>query len=204
MDGYSARGNTIFCTFATVMGTCAVLNHLSTWLPMERFDVKPVANININKVHDLTLNTYLNMEQSILSFNLTHDLSSEFHWNMNQLFLYVVATYNDTSSNRRNEVTIWDRIVRSTEDANFKKKAVMVEYPLRDQFRELRSQKVHLHLRYRTMPIVGIMYEKEVASSSFQIPGEYFRDGMQAQLEEAKKKEQQKAKKLGWEDWQYR
>lgn len=34
---------------------------------------------------------------------MSHNLSTEFHWNMNQLFLYVVATYNDTTSNMRNE-----------------------------------------------------------------------------------------------------
>mmetsp|Transcript_96572 Transcript_96572/g.171695 ORF Transcript_96572/g.171695 Transcript_96572/m.171695 type:complete len:205 (+) Transcript_96572:69-683(+) len=204
MDSYSTRGNSIFCTFVTVLGTCAVLNHLTTFLPMERFETKPQATIELNKVHQMTLNTYLNQEESIFSFDLKYDLSTEFHWNMNQLFLYVVASYNDTTTNQRNEVTVWDKIVRNKEDAVFKKKNVLVEYPLRDEKRELKNRKVRLHLRYRTMPITGVMWEKEVARSSFQIPGEYFRDASAATREEAAKKEKKKAAQMGLEDWQYR
>lgn len=170
----TVRMNTIFCSFVTVLGSAATLNHLTTWLP--QFRASPMAEVSLNKVHDLTVNTYLNMEQSTLSFNVSHDLSSEFNWNMNQLFVYVVASYNDTS-NKRNEVTIWDRIVTNKEEAVFSWKSLMVEYPLRDQFRELRGKNINLHLRYRTMPITGLMYPKEVASCSFQAPKEHFRDG---------------------------
>eukprot|EP00930_Biecheleria_cincta_P051870 TRINITY_DN3707_c0_g1_i1.p1 TRINITY_DN3707_c0_g1~~TRINITY_DN3707_c0_g1_i1.p1 ORF type:complete len:205 (-),score=35.94 TRINITY_DN3707_c0_g1_i1:49-663(-) len=204
MDSYSARANSIFCTFVTVLGTTAVLNHLSVNLPMDRFEVTPTAKIGMNKIHDLTLNTYLNQEQSLLSFNLSYDLSTEFHWNMNQLFLYIVASYNDTNSNKRNEVVIWDKIIRSRETAKLEQRGAMLEYPLRDQFRELRSRKVRLHLRYRTMPITGIMYEKEVAEVTFQTPGEYFRDPSAAQKEEDMKKQRKRNEKKGLEDWEYR
>eukprot|EP00434_Breviolum_minutum_P022254 symbB.v1.2.019639.t1/scaffold1617.1/size109270/3 len=169
MDTYSSRANTIFCTFCTVLGTTAVLNHLSTFLPMDQFDVHTSGALQLNKVHDLVPNSHFNSDQSVLSFHLNHNLAEEFHWNMNQLFLYVVATYNDTESNKRNEVTIYDKIIRSPEAAKFKQKNVMIEYPLRDQVRELRDRKVRLHARYRTMPIVGLMHEKEVASVDIQV-----------------------------------
>eukprot|EP00913_Durusdinium_trenchii_P019428 g18266.t1 len=168
MDTYSARANTIFCTFCTVLGTTAVLNHLTTFLPMDRFNVQTSGTVQLNKVHDLIPNSHLNSDQSVLSFHLSHNLSTEFHWNMNQLFLYVVATYNDTEANKRNEVTIYDKIIRSPEAALYKQKNLMIEYPLRDQVRELRGEKVRLHVRYRTMPIVGLMHEKEVATVDFE------------------------------------
>mmetsp|Transcript_21256 Transcript_21256/g.33943 ORF Transcript_21256/g.33943 Transcript_21256/m.33943 type:complete len:193 (-) Transcript_21256:8-586(-) len=175
MDSYSARANTIFCSFVTVLGTASFLNHATTWMP--QFDASPQATISLNKVHDLTVNTYLQMDQSILSFNMEADFTSEFNWNQNQLFVYLVATYNNTETNKRNEVTIWDKIVTSKEDAKWTIEKGMVEYPLRDQLKDLRGRKIRLHLRYRTMPLTGVMYEKEVARTSFKSAGEYFRDG---------------------------
>mmetsp|Transcript_61053 Transcript_61053/g.145464 ORF Transcript_61053/g.145464 Transcript_61053/m.145464 type:complete len:182 (-) Transcript_61053:103-648(-) len=173
MESYSARSNTLFCTFVTVLGTTACLNHLTVLL-LPSFAASPTGAVEVEKVHDLTMNQMLQMDQCTLSFNLDHNLTSEFNWNMNQLFVYVVATYNDTT-NRRNEVTVWDRIVRSKDDALLSARKLRVEYPLRDQYKELRGKDVRLHLRYRTMPITGFMYPKEIASSDFQAPDKYFR-----------------------------
>merc|ERR1712187_109907 len=161
-------------TFVTELGSMSVMNHLTTWLP--QFAASPTASIDLNKVHDLTINTYLNMDQATLSFNVSHDLSSEFNWNMNQLFVYMAASYNDTS-NKHNEVTLWDRIVRNREDAVFTANAQMVKYQLRDQYQELRGRDLRLHLRYRTMPITGLMYTKEVGSAPFKASSDYSRDG---------------------------
>lgn len=180
------------------------MNHLSTFLPMKQFDVQTSGTVKMHKIHDLIPNSHHACDQSVLSFNISHQLASEFHWNMNQLFVYLVATYNDTASNMRNEVTLWDRIVRSTDAASFKQRSVKIEYPLKDQHKELRSHKVRLHLRYRTMPVVGLMHEKEVAVDNFQMPGEYFRDGTQEAREEAVKKEKRKAREMKLEGWQMR
>merc|ERR1719326_2725040 len=173
MDTYSARGNTIFCTFVTVMGTMAGLNHMTSYMP--HFQATPTGTVELNKVHDLTVNTYLNMDQSTLSFDLNHNLTSEFHWNMNQLFVYLVASYN-SSSNVRNEVTLWDRIVSNEDEAMLAARQLMVEYPMRDQHREMRGRNIRLHVRYRTMPITGIMYQKELATVDFKAADDYFRD----------------------------
>merc|ERR1712083_683390 len=115
----------------------AALNHV-TVVALPQFTPDPLAKVALNKIHDLTVNTYLQMDQCMLSFNVSHDLSSEFNWNMNQLFVYLVASYNDTS-NKHNEVILWDRIVRDPEQALFKKKTQMVKYQLRDQYQELRG-----------------------------------------------------------------
>eukprot|EP00928_Gymnodinium_smaydae_P074301 TRINITY_DN57363_c0_g1_i1.p1 TRINITY_DN57363_c0_g1~~TRINITY_DN57363_c0_g1_i1.p1 ORF type:complete len:202 (+),score=60.75 TRINITY_DN57363_c0_g1_i1:99-704(+) len=192
MDSYSARANTIFCTFATVLGTAAFCNHMSSKLP--NMQATPVATVKLNTVHDLTVNTYLGMDQSMFSFDYEHDLSTEFHWNMNMLFMYLVASYNDTS-NVRNEVTIWDAIVADPVEAVAKREKMMVEYPLRDQFRELRGRKLDLQLRYRTMPITGVMGHKIVASSIFEVPKEYFRDESASESEPKKRRRQRDQKK---------
>merc|ERR1719424_2162262 len=151
----------------------AALNHMTSYLPA--FQAHVTSSVSVNKVHDLTINTYLDMDQSTLSFDLNHDLTSEFHWNMNQLFVYLVASYNSTS-NVRNEVTLWDRIVSNEEEAMLTARQLMVEYPMRDQHRELRGRNIRLHIRYRTMPIIGMMNIKELATADFKAADDYFRD----------------------------
>merc|ERR1719213_778569 len=107
---------------------------------------------------------------------------------MNQLFVYLVASYEDTS-NVRNEVTLWDSVVVGVEEAKFSARQLMVEYPLRDQYRELRGRNISLHLKYRTMPITGIMYMKEAATSSFMQAKEYYRDEHKVEKEKRRKKQ---------------
>lgn len=185
MDSYSNRGNTIFCTFVTVLGTFAALNHVTSYFPGAQAD--PKATLTSGVLSDLTVNGFLGADQATLSFNLEHDLSTEFNWNMNQLFVYLVASYNSTAS-KRNEVTLWDRVVTSKEQAVLSAKDLQVKYPLRDKGRELRGASIRLHLRYRTMPITGIMYTKEVATADFEMPAEYFRDPSKEAAEKTKKK----------------
>jgi len=173
MDSYSARANSIFCTFVTVLGTCAFLNHVTTWLPA--LQTTTTGTIKLDKVWDLTPNNHYNADQCTLSFDAEMDFESEFHWNMHQLFVYVVASYNETT-NKRNEVTIWDAIVQKDNYHRFRTKdKEMVEYLLRDQYKELRGRDVRLHLRYRTMPIVGQMYLKEISTWDFKVPDDYVR-----------------------------
>merc|ERR1719498_1112602 len=150
----------------------AGLNHLTSYLP--QFQPSPSGSIKLNKVHSLMENSYLKMDEMSLSFDLNANLTSEFHWNMNQLFVYIVASYNSTS-NVRNEVTIWDDIVTSVDEA-YKVGEQMVEYNLRDQFKEFLDRNIRLHVRYRTMPITGIMYTKEIATFDFESGSKRFRD----------------------------
>lgn len=45
------------------------------------------------------------------------DLSPLFNWNTKQLFVYLQAEYSDAQG-VKNEVVIWDKIIRTKEDAN--------------------------------------------------------------------------------------
>ena len=45
------------------------------------------------------------------------DLTPLFNWNTKQLFLYLQAEYEDAKGTK-NEVVIWDRIVRTKDAAN--------------------------------------------------------------------------------------
>nr|VWP02495.1 D-xylose-proton symporter [Ganoderma boninense] len=53
---------------------------------------------------------------SVLTQSLFQDLTPLFNWNTKQLFLYVAAEY-ENKQGTKNDVVIWDRIVRRKEDA---------------------------------------------------------------------------------------
>ena len=63
----------------------------------------------MTKIYDMTINAYLDGDQSNIGFDLEADFREMFHWNMNQLFVYVTASF-ETEKNKRNEITIWDQV----------------------------------------------------------------------------------------------
>lgn len=70
------------------------------------------AHFNVSAGEPLTLITPLLLTPLSLV-----DLTPLFNWNTKQLFLYVQAEYLDAKG-VKNEVVIWDKIVRSKEQAN--------------------------------------------------------------------------------------
>ena len=59
----------------------------------------------------------MNRLTNLVEFNLSldADFSRLFHWNTKQLFLYLVLEY-ETPNYERNQIVVWDRIVRRTGD----------------------------------------------------------------------------------------
>mmetsp|Transcript_76998 Transcript_76998/g.121581 ORF Transcript_76998/g.121581 Transcript_76998/m.121581 type:complete len:196 (+) Transcript_76998:78-665(+) len=181
MDSYSARGNTIFCTFVTVLGTFGALNHCTSYLPA--FQPKTEGTLKVNEMTRLTKNSHFGFDQAEVTFDINYNLSEEFHWNSKQLFVYLVAVYK-TDKHKRNEVTLWDCIVSrdQKEDEGCVKelqaRALKAEYLFSDPSKELRDNNYHLEIRYRTMPIIGIMHTKELCKSDEEhIKAEYFQPG---------------------------
>jgi len=168
MDTYANRANTVFCTFVGSLFVAAVANHLTSYIS----PASPTCSIDLTNVFDLTVNSYLKADQANVGFSLQTDLSSAFQWNTKQLFVYVVASYQ-TQKNSRNEVVLWDDIIVGKEDAK-RITSEVNEYPLRDQFRLLKSRNVTVAFHYRYMPIVGFMREVFVNKTSFITPAEYF------------------------------
>ena len=105
MDSYPTRWNTIFCNFITCLGGCAFLCHVTSYF----YEPKVTASIEMTKIYDMTINAYLDGDQSNIGFDLEADFREMFHWNMNQLFVYVTASF-ETEKNKRNEITIWDQV----------------------------------------------------------------------------------------------
>ncbi len=105
-------------------------------------------------------------------------MNPAFHWNVKQLFVYVVASYS-TSTNPKNQVVLWDRIIENTDDYDARvldESNVYVKYGLVDQGAELRGKEIELSLMWDHMPLTGALYmggQEEGTASKFVLPSEY-------------------------------
>ncbi|KAF8893429.1 signal peptidase 22kDa subunit [Infundibulicybe gibba] len=112
-----------------------------------------------------------NQELAFVNFNVSAVnilfmyLTPLFNWNTKQLFLYLEAEYTNTQG-VKNEVVIWDRIVRRKEDA-----IINVVGKNKYMFRELSSSfknmpPAHYSLKYNLMPHVGALVYGEAGRTS--------------------------------------
>lgn len=138
--------------------------------------VTVVSRLQLNTLR--SLKSHSGVDRALLSFDIHADLRPAFHWNIKQLFVYVVASYS-TSSNPKNQVVLWDKIVEATDPDEakvIKEDNVFVKYALVDQADELRGKDVTLSLMWDHMPITGTLYmgeQDESTASSFNLPAEY-------------------------------
>jgi signal peptidase complex subunit 3 len=173
MDSYSNRTSSIFTTFTTVLFTFATLNHLTYYF----HPTSPTATVRVSREHNLVFSEFknYNAEQVKFDLDISVDLRTEYSWNVNQLYLFVVASY-ETAKNTRNEVVVFDKILREKKDYKFDLKQQKVKYLLRDEFKNtLAGKKVTLAVKYQVMPVFGVMQMKEIqkASSELVVPKEY-------------------------------
>jgi len=109
-----------------------------------------------------------NHDMAVVQFNISTDLSPLFNWNTKQLFIYLAAEYNNTQG-VKNEVVIWDRIVRRKEDA-----AVSVvgrnKYLLRESSSFKGVTPAYYTLKYNVMPYVGFLTYGETGRTLQSVP----------------------------------
>ncbi|DAZ94934.1 TPA: hypothetical protein N0F65_012651 [Lagenidium giganteum] len=163
------RANAVF--FASLM-SLAIMCGLTTLTTFGHEAHPVVSQLEVTQVHSLR-NYRDRTDRATLSFNLDADLSSVFNWNVKQLFVYVVAEYV-TKSNAKNEVVIWDKIVRSKEDAAaISATEEGVKYFLADQYDQLRGANVSLRLEWDVMPVCGQLFIHSQGRTSFVLPDKY-------------------------------
>lgn len=110
------------------------------------------------------------------------DFSPLFHWNTKQLFVYVVLEYTTDEfvsclfffvafygRKIRNEIVIWDRIIRRTDSHVLALKNIKNKYPITDITGKLRGRWVNLKVCWNTVPNVGVLFDTSNGSQSFQM-----------------------------------
>jgi len=167
MHNFWVRLNAVIFFALTVLLALATLCSFSTYFHTATPIVK---TLQLNTLK--SLRNHGGADRALLSFNIDADLSPAFHWNLKQLFVFVVAEY-ESSTNPLNQVIIWDKIIKSPEEARLKSSNEFVKYALIDQGAELRNKNISLRLMWDHMPITGRLYVGDERKSSFVLPNKY-------------------------------
>lgn len=97
-----------------------------------------------------------------VDFDLETDLTKLFNWNTKQIFIYLTAEYNNTKNNVINEVTFWDKIITSVDDANLDLKKVKSKYSVWDPSENLSGKDLRFKLNWNIQPWVGPLIFGEI------------------------------------------
>lgn len=84
-----------------------------------------------------------------------------------------LAAEYETKINKVNQVSIWDRVVESKEDAILKLPHVRNKYKLVDQGSHLRGLAMNLTLEWNVMPVTGSVSVGRRTFTGFTLPTEY-------------------------------
>ena len=71
-----------------------------------------------------------------------------------------------------NDVTLWDRILLTKDDAEFHLQS-QSEYPLREAIGDLKGQQVELRVQWQIVPIAGIIRDFSMPLFNISLPAEY-------------------------------
>ena len=170
MDSYNNRVSTLFTAFTTALFVVATLNHFTSYF----YQPAPVGTITPTGWIEYSNYKSYDSDQVKFEFDLAVDLRSEYNWNVNQIYVFVVATY-ETDKNTKNEVVIYDRILKTLKDFKFTFKEIKNKYMLRDEFKgTLAGRTIELKIRYQLMPIFGFLRIKELpVTGKITVPKEY-------------------------------
>ncbi|KAG9448962.1 hypothetical protein H6P81_008927 [Aristolochia fimbriata] len=114
----------------------------------------------------------LNRDDEVtLTMNISMDLQSTFTWNTKQVFVFLAAEY-ETPKNSFNQISLWDHIILSKEQAKIEMQIVN-KYPFVDQGSNLRGKKVKLVLHWHVMPKTCGMIQDSLFLSDFDLPQAY-------------------------------
>ncbi|KAG7085766.1 hypothetical protein E1B28_003307 [Marasmius oreades] len=162
MHSIFSRINNVSALFSSCMMGLLVAISLSSFL----LTAEPKGHLAISsvKVYPSKAPRYprRKQEMAFVNFNVTADLTPLFNWNTKQLFVSLEAEYENTQG-VKNEIVIWDRIVRSKDDA-FIRIVGKNKYAFREissTFKKIPS--AHYALKYNVMPYVGLLTYGEAA-----------------------------------------
>ncbi|KAJ2961718.1 hypothetical protein NQZ79_g3025 [Umbelopsis isabellina] len=177
MYNLSQRANTAFSLASTVLfsilGLVAAISFLTGYGSPSSANVQ-VKNIRVVQsrygpdYYDYGRKT---SEFGVIKFDLDADLSDLFNWNTKQLFVSVVAEY-ETKTHNKNQVVIWDKIIRNKESAKLSLRNVPNKYALIDFSQKWRKQQAQLSLHWDVTPWVGTfqMGSSNTSTAMFTFP----------------------------------
>ncbi|KOS15613.1 spc3-signal peptidase subunit [Malassezia pachydermatis] len=151
------RANLISAFALSVLSVVLALVAL-TGLQVER----PVFSIDVKDVDIVYGRARYHADRRIQSylettFDLDMDLEPLFNWNTKQVFLSLTASYKSPKRGT-NDVVIWDKIVRPTDQTSMILHDVHHKYGLREYTKSFANiTSMDFRLEYNVMPYVGFL-----------------------------------------------
>ncbi|PWY99858.1 signal peptidase 22 kDa subunit [Testicularia cyperi] len=171
MHSTLSRLNAVTALATTVILALVVLIDFSSYTSH-----KPSGSVVINQLEVIRAKAAWHRDRNVqefvqTSFNVDADLSPLFTWNTKQVFVSLAAEY-ESSNHIKNQVVIWDKIVRSKDDAHVVLNSLKNKYGFREVGRSFKNiENATFVLKYNVMPKVGMLhYGDEHTTGSIAIP----------------------------------
>jgi len=174
MNTFLSRANAIFAFTLSVLAALTFACFLSTLFLDYRTDVAiKTGRVLVKHVSDYAVSKDKN-DLGFITFDITADLRPLFNWNTKQLFVYLTAEYT-TTTNKLNQVVLWDKIILRGEDAVLNLKDFNTKYYFWDDGSELKGhENVTLYLSWNVIPNAGSLpFIEGLGLYSFKFPNEY-------------------------------
>ena len=114
------------------------------------------------------------VEEAVIAFDLHADLRSCFSWNTKQLFVYVQVSFLSAGGSDSNSIVVWDKVLRSRDDALLDMKRTRNEYRLYDRDgASIKGNTVNVTVSWNVMPKVGKLYHDSRTFPGIKMPNEY-------------------------------
>ncbi|PKI64919.1 signal peptidase complex subunit 3B-like [Punica granatum] len=166
MHSFGYRLNVLLTQAVTLLALMCVIASLSDTLNVP----SPSADVRVLHINWLHKQRNGNDEVS-LTMNISADLRSTFTWNTKQVFVFLAAEY-ETEKNHLNQISLWDAIIPSKEQAKFSYHTIN-KYRFTDQGNNLRGQEYNLTLHWHVMPKTGKMFSDKVITTGYRLPETY-------------------------------
>ncbi|KAE9448158.1 hypothetical protein C3L33_19946, partial [Rhododendron williamsianum] len=165
MHSFGFRANALLTFSVTILALICAMASLSDNLNSP----SPSAHVqvaNINRFQKSRGN-----DEVSLTLNVSANLQSLFTWNTKQVFVFLAAEY-ESPKNSLNQVSLWDAIIPSKEQAQFLIQTKN-KYRFTDQGTNLQGKEYNLTLHWHVMPKTGKMFADKIVMTGFRLPEAY-------------------------------
>mmetsp|Transcript_29151 Transcript_29151/g.32375 ORF Transcript_29151/g.32375 Transcript_29151/m.32375 type:complete len:181 (-) Transcript_29151:82-624(-) len=134
---------------------------------------EPTVDLKLNSVDRLIQNRRTGDDVAFVTFDLNADLRPAWTWNTKLFFVYVSVEYV-TDNNVVNQRVIWDKLIRTKEDALLNLTNQRYKYNFEDQGNGLIGNKnVTLTLNWNYLPLSGILFRENRGQHKMAFPDAY-------------------------------
>ncbi|CAI4624813.1 BAQ_1a_G0035510.mRNA.1.CDS.1 [Saccharomyces cerevisiae] len=145
----------VMVVFIMVSSYYQLINNNAFSVPSNIDNVKTLINVRTSRYFGSQRGKA--KENMKIKFDLNTDLTPLFNWNTKQVFVYLTAEYNSTEK-ITSEVTFWDKIIKSKDDAVIDVNDLRSKYSIWDiEDGKFEGKDLVFKLHWNVQPWVGLL-----------------------------------------------